>query len=969
MKRIFTILASCLALTSVMNAQRVCGSMDVLEQQQANNPELIQKRQEIENFTNDFVLHSDPSDRALVTIPVVVHIVWNTATENISDAQIQSQIDVLNADFRKLNADASSVPSAFSGLASDANIEFCLATIDPSGNPTTGVTRTQTSTTAFGTNDQVKSSTTGGVNAWDRNSYLNIWVCDISGGILGYAQFPGGGASTDGVVIDYQYFGTIGTATAPFNKGRTATHEVGHWLNLYHIWGDDGTGCTGSDSVSDTPNAAGPNYGCPSFPNVTCSNGPNGDMFMNYMDYTDDACMYMFSTGQVSRMQALFATGGARVSLLSSQGCGTAGPTCATPSGLAASGLTASSANLAWNANSGAISYNLRYRVSGGATWTNVNGLTTNSYAISGLSTCTAYEFQVQNVCSAELSGSYSASTVFMTSGCAPTYCASQGNSTADEFINRVTFGSINNTSGNNNGYANFTSLNTTVNKGSAYAFSGTPGFTAAAYSETWRVWIDLNADYDFDDAGELLYTSANTSAAVNGTITIPTTALNGATRMRVSMKYNAAPTACEAFSYGEVEDYTVIIADAVACGVPTSLASASVTSSGAVVSWAAVSGATGYSLQYKLSTATTWTTVSTSATSYTLSGLVASSTYNYQVATVCASGTSAYSAASSFTTAAAASCGVPTGLASASITTTGATVSWTAVSGATSYSVQYKLSTATAWTTVTSTTNSRSLTGLTANSTYNFQVSATCASGTSAYSTAASFTTAAAACTDNYESNNTSGTAKTISVNTNITARIGSSTDQDWFKFSTTTAQKNIRIDLTNLPADYDVVLYNPSGVQVGISQNSGTTAEAIVYNNGPTGTYKVKVYGYNSAFNATLCYTLKASRSGTAFREGDVVELTEESLDLATSTVSELNVYPNPTSEDVDVVFNASTDATVNIAIFDLMGREVYSTKMAAITGVNKTNIEMSTYAPGYYTLVILNGDERTTTRIVKQ
>ncbi|MFN9958897.1 MAG: M43 family zinc metalloprotease, partial [bacterium] len=123
--------------------------------------------------------------------------------------------------------------------------------------------------------------------------------------------------------MDYLYFGTIGTATDPFNKGRTATHEVGHWLNLRHIWGDDGTGCTGSDQVTDTPNAAGSNIGCPTFPRVTCSNGPNGDMFMNYMDYTDDACMFMFSNGQVSRMQALFATGGARASLLTSNGCGT----------------------------------------------------------------------------------------------------------------------------------------------------------------------------------------------------------------------------------------------------------------------------------------------------------------------------------------------------------------------------------------------------------------------------------------------------------------------------------------------------------------------------------------------------------------------------------------------------------------------------------------------------------------------
>ena len=154
------------------------------------------------------------------------------------------RVDVLNADFRRLNADANNTwPQA-----QDSEIEFCLATVDPNGNATTGITRTSTNTTAFGTNDQVKSNSSGGKDAWDASKYMNMWVCDISGGILGYAQFPGGNPATDGVVIDYQYFGTIGTASASFDLGRTATHEVGHYLNLRHIWGDGG--CSVDDFVS-----------------------------------------------------------------------------------------------------------------------------------------------------------------------------------------------------------------------------------------------------------------------------------------------------------------------------------------------------------------------------------------------------------------------------------------------------------------------------------------------------------------------------------------------------------------------------------------------------------------------------------------------------------------------------------------------------------------------------------------------
>ena len=150
---------------------------------------------------------------------------------------------------------------------------------------------------------------------------MNLWVCKLGGGLLGYAQFPGGKAATDGVVITFTGFGTIGTAKSPYNLGRSATHEIGHWLNLRHIWGDDGSKCTGSDLVDDTPNQAGQHFGCPKFPLVSCSNGPNGDMFVNYMDYTDDRCMFMFTNGQKSRMYATLVTGGSRHSVTISGKC------------------------------------------------------------------------------------------------------------------------------------------------------------------------------------------------------------------------------------------------------------------------------------------------------------------------------------------------------------------------------------------------------------------------------------------------------------------------------------------------------------------------------------------------------------------------------------------------------------------------------------------------------------------------
>jgi hypothetical protein len=242
----------------------------------------------------------------LITLPVVVHVVSKAADQNISDAQVKSQLSALNRDYSAKNADKSKVPAPWKSLVVDSKIQFALATQDPAGTPSTGITRTQTTVDSFGPDDGVKATKTGGIDPWPTDKYLNIWVCNLGSGLLGYAQFPGGPAATDGVVILCTAFGTQGTATAPFDKGRSATHEVGHFLGLRHIWGDRND-CSGNDFVTDTPPAQQANFGKPAFPHITCSNGPSGDMFMNYMDYVDDDSMVMFTTGQIARMNASLA--------------------------------------------------------------------------------------------------------------------------------------------------------------------------------------------------------------------------------------------------------------------------------------------------------------------------------------------------------------------------------------------------------------------------------------------------------------------------------------------------------------------------------------------------------------------------------------------------------------------------------------------------------------------------------------
>jgi len=250
--------------------------------------------------------------RLLFRIKVVVHILYHDANQRLAAGQVRSQIEVLNRDFRLKNSNRRSIPRPWRSLAADAGVEFELATVDPFGQPTKGITYHKTDRISFGTGDSVKSSGSGGVEPWDPHRYLNIWVAPLTGGLLGYAQFPGGPEETDGVVISYTAFGKRGTTVPPFHRGRTATHEIGHYLNLFHLWGDM-PDCGGTDYCCDTPTQKYPNYGKPAFPRISCENGPHGDMFMNYMDYSDDEVLCLFTEAQAARIVATLT--GPRASL------------------------------------------------------------------------------------------------------------------------------------------------------------------------------------------------------------------------------------------------------------------------------------------------------------------------------------------------------------------------------------------------------------------------------------------------------------------------------------------------------------------------------------------------------------------------------------------------------------------------------------------------------------------------------
>jgi hypothetical protein len=279
-------------------ARRTCAAQDVLAEQLAADPTLALRMNQIEAFTQKSML-TNKLVNGKVVIPVVVNVLYRTAAENISDAQIQSQIDVLNKDYTATNPDFSSTPAEFAGVAANVGITFELVKIN----------RKSTTKTSWGTRDAMKKTKQGGLDPTTPTTTLNMWACTIGGGILGYAQFPGGSLATDGVVIDSFYFGLSSTASYPYNLGRTASHEVGHWMNLRHIWGD--ASC-GDDLVSDTPVHKTSNFGVPTYPYVSTCLPAHNEMTMNYMDYTDDRGMFMFTNGQKARMSALFVSGGAR---------------------------------------------------------------------------------------------------------------------------------------------------------------------------------------------------------------------------------------------------------------------------------------------------------------------------------------------------------------------------------------------------------------------------------------------------------------------------------------------------------------------------------------------------------------------------------------------------------------------------------------------------------------------------------
>jgi len=389
-------------------------------------------------------------------------------------------------------------------------------------------------------------------------------------------------------------------------------------------------------------------------------------------------------------------------------------------------------------------------------------------------------------------------------------------------------------------------------------------------------------------------------------------------------------------------------------CNAPTGMSTTSITTTSATFNWTAASGATSYNIRYRPVSSSVWTNSSAASTSFNAAGLSSGTNYEWQAQTICSSGSSSFTASTNFTTASVpVPCNAPTGMNTTSITTSSATFNWTAASGAVSYNIRYRLVSSLTWTNGSTTSTSFNAINLTPGTNYEWQTQTVCSGGSSSFTASTLFTTLTSTCTDVYEPNNSKNFATVISVSTDISALINPTGEYDWFSFSNTSAQSNIRITLTNLPANYDVRLYGSNGNYVGVSQNSGLTSETINYNTTTVGSWKIRVNGFNGAFDASQCYTLRAEISSTLFStpqemvNGEMVSIPEPRL----------NLFPNPAHDNLTVNFFSEHNSKAVFNLYSLIGEKVMSFENVSKEGMNSFELNTSSFTNGVYIFEMLS------------
>ena len=568
---------------------------------------------------------------------------------------------------------------------------------------------------------------------------------------------------------------------------------------------------------------------------------------------------------------------------------------CGNPTDLTNSVITNTEATVSWAAVPGANSYAVEYKSNSTSVWTIADSSTTaTTVTVSGLDMATVYDWRVVATC-AFGPGNYAVSQFVTASPC-----------------------------GNASGLSS-SAITTT---------SATVSWAASSGANSYTIEYKPNASATWIIAASNIVATSQVLSGLN-----PATVYDW--RIKVNCQY-------ESSNYVSAQFTTLT-----PCGTPAGLSTTSLTTTSATVNWTALAGANNYTVEYKPNTSTTWMIANAAATttSQVISGLASSTLYNWRLTANCNSGIGS-SVSSQFTTLT--PCGTASGLSSSFITTNSAIVSWASVSGATSYSLEYKIAAAATWIVAASATTNTTitLTGLTDDTLYSWRVKATCISGAGGFASAQFTTLPLIVCAESYESNNTLATAATVPVGVNILSQLPNKNDIDYFSFSNTSAQKNMQITLTNLPANYDLKLYNAAGTNLKTSQNTGTLDESISYNNGAVGQYRVHVYPKGNTPNTTLCYTLKINLSSSTFNFDEIY------LPQAAGQTG-FEVYPVPAKNKLRVSYTASQYGKSFVTMINETGVVVYSKEIDSNEGPNAFDMDVTKLPNGVYHLKLFNGN----------
>jgi len=798
---------------------------------------------------------------------------------------------------------------------------------------------------------------------------------DVSGG-LAYVDVLCNNSYNYGVSQLYNNYQNVPTYSWTVE---VVTHELGHNLGSPHT-----QSCSWPGGAID--NCYTTEGGCAKGPQPT-----NGGTIMSYCHLTSTGIN--FNNGFGPLPGNLIRDRVYNASCLSA--CETGGPVCSTPLNVSATNIQQTSLTVNWDAVSTANNYGFRYRQQGASSWIN-STVTGTSKNLSGLSPLTSYEVQVRSNCADSEVSDYSTSQVYTTLTDQLTYCSSKGNNVSYEYIAGVKVGTFTNNTGANGGYGDFTNLVININKNEATSIQLTPGFASSSYNETWTLFADLNSDGDFTDAGETLFVSGNVSSVVSGSITIPSSVTNGATRLRVSMKYNGASSSCETFTYGEVEDYTINIQDAVAqpCNAPAGLLAHSPTTSSISLSWNAISNASAYILQSRPAGGS-WSSQTVSGTSATVSGLTANTSYDFRVASDCGSETSSYSNTVSETTEeeVAPTCDAPTNVQSSAITQTTFAVTWNAVSGASAYIAEVRLPGGT-WNPYSVSTNQINFTGASSSTTYEVRVKADCGSLESNYSNTITVTTEDEVVVTDYCSasgtNSSSEWIKSIAIG-NFSNNSGNNGGYGDYTSSTVNLAPGASTSVSLVPGFSGFIFvskypeyfriwidYNKDGdfddagelVLQSSAASQNTQNGSFTVASGATGTTRMRI---------AMQRTSGANPCG-AFTRGEVedytVAFTGSSLASPTATADvsiAMQIAPNPTTgnANISLILNPAHGAST-LSVYDVTGRLITTQEVAAVTAQIEQNVKvsLSENAKGTYMIVLETASgEKVVKRLIKQ